>query len=87
MSALLDLEQPLVDLKNMAGLLGHLSETKREIDGEELAHIKTVLEECHEDLHSWWESETHKENEEHEAEIGALKAEIAALKLSRGARQ
>jgi hypothetical protein len=33
MSALLKLEQPLVDLKTMAGLLGHMSTSERTADG------------------------------------------------------
>jgi hypothetical protein len=83
MSALLELEQPLVDLKNMAGLLGHLSTSECEVAGEELAHIQLVLLECHEDLHSWWDDAIHKNNgEEHEEEVASLKAELAACKAS-----
>jgi hypothetical protein len=47
MSALLELEQPLVDLKNMAGLLGHLSTSDRVVTGQELEHIRLVLLECY----------------------------------------
>jgi hypothetical protein len=83
MSALLDLEQSLVDLKSMAGLLGHLSVTEREIDGEELAHIRTVLMNCHDVLRSWWITAIHQHDyNQHQAEVATLKAEIAALKLS-----
>jgi hypothetical protein len=91
MNALLKLEQPLVDLKTMAGLLGHMSTSDRIADccaevGEELAHIPTVLLECHEDIHTWWESEVHKDNDdEHEAEVAALKAELAACHASQAA--
>jgi hypothetical protein len=81
MNTLLQLEQPLVDLKNMAGLLGHLSTSEREVAGEELAHIQPVLLECH--LHSWWDDAVHKNNgEEHEEEIAHLEAELAACKAS-----
>jgi hypothetical protein len=88
MNPLLKLEQPLVDLKTMAGLLGHMSTSERTADGcaevgEELAHIRTVLLECHEDLHTWWESAVHENKaEEHDEEVAELKAELAALKLS-----
>jgi hypothetical protein len=87
MNALLKLEQPLVDLKTMAGLLGHMSTSDRMADcaevGEELAHIRTVLLECHEDIHTWWESACHEDNaKEHEAEVAALRAELAAVKSS-----
>jgi hypothetical protein len=86
MSALLKLEQPLIDLKNMAGLIGHLSVSEREVTGQELSHIQTVLDECHEDLSTWWESAILKDDDkEHKAEVNALMAELAALKLSRAA--
>jgi hypothetical protein len=88
MNPLLKLEQPLIDLKTMAGLLGHMSTSDRTADGcaeagEELAHIRAVLLECHEDIHTWWESAVHEDKaEEHDEEIAALKAELAALKAS-----
>jgi hypothetical protein len=83
MNSLLKLEQPLVDLKNMAGLIGHLSTSEREVTGAELSHIQTVLEECHEDLHTWWESAISKDDDkESKAEVTAIRAELAALKLS-----
>jgi hypothetical protein len=84
MNALLQLEKPLIDLKNMAGLLGHLSTSEREATGQELEHIRVVLLECHEDLESWWDDACHKDNgEEHEQEeVAALKAELAACKAS-----
>jgi hypothetical protein len=81
MNQLLDLEQPLVDLKNMASLLGHLSTSEREVNGQELAHIQTVLLECHEDLHSWWDDACHNDGEEDE-EVAALREELAACKAS-----
>ena len=42
MNPLLQLEKPLIDLKNMAGLLGHLSTSERDATGQELEHIRLV---------------------------------------------
>jgi hypothetical protein len=54
MMTLLDMEQPLVDLKCAAGILAHMATSERDVTGDELGHIRRVLDGCHETMHELW---------------------------------
>jgi hypothetical protein len=82
------LEQPLIDLRAMAGLLKHMATSDRTSDcdglGQELGHLQSVLMECHEDISSVWDAlgEAGEEAAAHEAEVAELRAELDACKAS-----
>ena len=87
MNPYLKLEQPLIDLKTMAGLLDHMATADRPPTGQELGHISDVLKECHEDISTVGDAlnldwPVIPEATQHEAEIAGLKAEIQACKAS-----
>jgi hypothetical protein len=79
------LEQPLIDLKAAAGLLFHMCTSDREAASEELGLLYGVLMECHEDILEVYEALREPDADEAEAQVAALKAEVAGLKASKGA--
>jgi hypothetical protein len=54
MMTLLDMEQPLVDLKCAAGILAHMATSERAATGDELGYVRRVLDGVHETLHELW---------------------------------
>jgi hypothetical protein len=89
MNPYLKLEQPLIDLKTMAGLLEHMATSDRTSDcgefGQELGHIQLVLMECHEDISSVRDAlvEAKEAAAAHASEVAELRAELAAVKASK----
>jgi hypothetical protein len=54
MTPLLDMEQPLVDLKCAAGILAHMATSERAVTGDELGYVRRVLDVVHETMHELW---------------------------------
>jgi hypothetical protein len=85
MNPLLKLEQPLIDLKNMAGLLEHMATSDRAATGQELGHIVDILKECHEDISTVRDAiglDWPTIPEAADAEVAELNAQLAACEAS-----
>jgi hypothetical protein len=85
---LLAIEEPLRALTTAVSLLGHLSVSELDVEGNDLEAVQTIIERAHRDIERRWEAAHEQRQAELEARAAVLvahAAELAAAKAERGA--